>query len=196
MVIVSDGDDVSDLIPSDDPSISLYAMPDSSRARVLGIKKNIGVAFCDTDLVCMFDDDDWSHPTRMEDQVRRVESTGKAVTGYRTMLFTDNKKWWKYIGEPMFGLGTSLCFHKSWWKQVQFEAQHIGTDNTFVNHACGARQFAPADGEGMMVASNHPAITNSKRLQEKERTNCAYMPLDFQPPKGYRYMSDSVSLVT
>lgn len=188
MVIVADGESIADIVPRD-PRITLCVLPDEQRVRVLGIKKNIGVAFAATDLVCMFDDDDWSAPTRVADQVSRIESTGKQVTGYRSMLFTDGKVWWRYNGERMFALGTSLCFYKSWWKDNMFEGTHIGSDNLFVNVAAGCRQLAPAEGEELMVASNHPDITNAQRLQTDKRSNCIYMPVDFKGPAGYKYMS-------
>lgn len=188
MVIVADGEDISDLVPRD-PRFTLCVMPEVDRVRVLGIKKNIAVAFARTDVVCMFDDDDWSAPTRVADQVALLESTGKQVTGYRSMLFTDGKTWWRYTGEHMFALGTSLCFYKSWWSQHMFSPVHIGSDNLFVNEAAGYKQLAPSETQDLMVASNHLEVTNAGRLDSKNRTNCVYFTVDFQGPIGYRYMS-------
>ena len=44
------------------------------------------------DIICHFDDDDLSHPRRIEEQVALLESSGKECVGYNEMLF------WKLTG--------------------------------------------------------------------------------------------------
>src|ERR1039457_5483020 len=41
------------------------------------------------DVIIHFDDDDWSAPTRISDQVKLLVESGKQAVGYREMLFAD-----------------------------------------------------------------------------------------------------------
>jgi glycosyltransferase involved in cell wall biosynthesis len=83
---------VDDLIP---PGVRLIHLPGRP---TIGAKRNIGVEAATGEVVAHFDDDDWSAPGRLEEQVRRLVSSGASVSGFRSMKFTDGLRWWKYEG--------------------------------------------------------------------------------------------------
>ncbi len=67
----------------------------------LGSKRN----FCNENagpLIAHWDDDDWSEPGRLAQQIERLTESGRAMTGYRFMTFTDGVKWWLYQGDPNY----------------------------------------------------------------------------------------------
>jgi hypothetical protein len=113
------------------------------------------------------DDDDFSHPDRLADQVSRLVETGKAVTGYRSMRFTDGRRWWQYTGGPQYALGTSLCFRRDWWQRNPFTDLQIGEDNQFVARARSQGQLITADAGDLMWATIHPSNTSPRQLNGK-----------------------------
>jgi hypothetical protein len=137
--------------------------------RSIGEKRNYGCEHAIGEMVCHWDDDDWSDPRRLTDQVTKLQVfTECAVTGYHSMRFTDGAKWWKYEGTSNYALGTSLCYWRSWWKEHPFEPKNIGEDNTFVAVASAAKQLISDDAdfgtEKMMHATIHPLNTSPRML--------------------------------
>jgi hypothetical protein len=161
LLIVSDGEDMSDLIPSDQRIQHVHL---AARPATAGDKFNRCVELCETEIVCKWDDDDWSAPGRLSEQMARLLVSGKAVTGYNAMLFTDGRQWWKYPGPPNFALGTSLMFTRSWWSGHKFWSVQMGSDMMFQAAASAAKQVASVDAGSMMVASVHTHFHTSMRI--------------------------------
>jgi O-antigen biosynthesis protein len=135
--------------------------------RTLGEKRNHTNSLARGEFIAHWDDDDYSHPDRLTDQVKRLIETGAAVTGYRLMDFTGNGKW-LYRGAPDFVLGTSLMYRRDWWERNQFKAIQVGEDNDFVRRAAASNQLAVADGLGMMIARDHEANTSGRQRNSKQ----------------------------
>jgi O-antigen biosynthesis protein len=134
----------------------------------VGEKRNRCCALAQGEIVCHFDSDDWSHPERIADQVGRLEETGKAVTGYSSILFYDHRvpMWGRYVytDSPPYALGTSLCYLKSWWLDHPFTDSLIGEDNNFIAAANQANQFTSVEGLRMMVARVHESNISPKDI--------------------------------
>jgi len=184
MLIVADGSDVSDLVPDEDSRVTLVTLKDSPAT--LGDKRNVACDLVDTPIIVHWDDDDWSAPGRVSDQVARLQDSGKQVTGYRSMLFTNGAAWWKYEGYPGFAFGTSLCYFRDWWKVHPFPSVNHASDVCFANGALQADQMISVPAHGRMVARDHRAITNQIRLHGRDenqtwrRAARAEAPLAFE----------------
>lgn len=166
------------LIVADKPSdwVAVLAAPlafgagDSIRVietgpQCVGVKRNMGCADALGDVIAHWDDDDYSAPGRLADQVGRLESSGKAVTGYHSMKFTDGRSWWFYPGEPRgFALGTSLCYRRAWWHEHQFQEINCGQDEEFGRAAARAGQLEVAGDLDLMYATIHPGNTSPRAL--------------------------------
>src|SRR5688572_14083799 len=77
LVIIDDSDvDITHLVPSDD-RIRLYR---STQRRSIGAKRNIACSRADGEIICHWDDDDWSAPNRITDQVTRLQESKAALT--------------------------------------------------------------------------------------------------------------------
>lgn len=88
---------------------------------------------CGAQIIAHWDSDDWSYPFRLEDQVKVLEKSGVAATGYSDMVFQDSGKAWLYQnGDPQFCLGTSLCYWRATWANKPFEAINEGEDNRWL----------------------------------------------------------------
>lgn len=138
----------------------------------VGEKRNIGCRLARGGLIAIWDDDDFSAPGRLSQQVKELEITGKAVTGYRMMKFSDGSNWWQFTIGKGFVIGSSLMFKRSWWEEHPFPEIQIGEEAAFCQAAHEAKQLAAVPDLGLMYASIHEGNTSKKDL-----TNPQYRPL-------------------
>ena len=160
LLILADGQDVRDLLP-DDRNIRLIHL---ESVLTIGHKRNFGCERAAGDIVAHWDDDDYSDAGRLADQLQRMDETGKSVTGYHSMRFTDGPNWWQYAGTHDYSLGTSLCYRREWWRAHPFEPIQVGEDNRFVMEAALAGQLATADAGQFMYASIHEGNTSPRTM--------------------------------
>lgn len=156
---MADGECVRDLIPND-PRIRLI---ETDGQPCIGEKRNFACGHARGEILLHWDDDDYSAPVRIADQVQRLNVSGLAVTGYRTMRFTNGYSWWLYEGAAHFALGTSLCYRRTWWESHRFATVHIGEDNLFVNAAAAEKQISVTEAGEMMFATTHPGNTSPRQ---------------------------------
>lgn len=61
----------------------------------IGMLRNSANGFwTEFEIICHWDDDDYSHPRRIEEQVATLEASGKETTGYNEMLFWKTEHKW------------------------------------------------------------------------------------------------------
>jgi hypothetical protein len=124
-----------------------------SRKRTQGQKINPCCRLAKGEVVCHWDDDDWSAPTRMEEQVSRLYDAGVSVTGYDSMLCFDERtgRALEYCGRRGYACGTSLCYTRAYWQKHRFLPIQVGSDNFFVATAESGDQLCTAAGGEQMV---------------------------------------------
>ena len=158
LLILADGEDVRDLVP-DDARIRLIHLEGPIG---IGDKRNFGCLRAAGGAIAHWDDDDHSAPERLADQLRRLAESGKSVTGYRSMRFTDGERWWMYAGAVNYALGTSLFYRTEWWRSNRFASVQVGEDNQFVANASAQRELVTADAGSLMYATIHPGNTSPR----------------------------------
>jgi glycosyltransferase involved in cell wall biosynthesis len=137
--------------------------------RNIGEKRNFGCSRAEGEVICHWDDDDWSAPGRLARQVEMLNESGLLVAGFHSMRFTDGNDWWKYQGRKQYALGTSLCYRREWWQQTPFSLAQIGEDNTMVEAAQRAGQIVSEDAGELMWASIHPGNTSPRMIADNWR---------------------------
>lgn len=162
LLIVMDGEDVSDLLPRDE-RIRLVATTEGLK---VGAKRNIASEYAAGDIIAHWDDDDYSMPERLSAQFESLSASGKAVTGYYAMKFTDGAHWWQYMGAPSFALGTSLCYLRSWWRTHPFADMQVGQDEMFATIAARDKQLAAEGDLELMYATIHPVNTSPRVIND------------------------------
>lgn len=174
LLVLDDGAEGAEALIPDDSRIRYVRC---GRAASLGAKRNLACELARGEYIAHWDDDDWSHPSRLAQQI----AGGPTVTGYRRMLFWDEGKLRArlYTGTPSYALGTSLVYRRDWWKLHPFSGIDIGEDNAFVRAA--RSMLTVQDGYGLMVATTHangtsPRGTGNKRWSEVDR---AAIPEDY-----------------
>jgi glycosyltransferase involved in cell wall biosynthesis len=162
LLILADGQPVADLVPKS-ALIRFSQMPERLD---IGPKRNAGVAMAYGRVIATWDDDDLSAPGRLEDQVFRLVTSGKSVTGYSSMKFTDGVRTWLYKGTPAVGIGSSLVYLRDWALQHPFPDKNVGEDNGFVAAAMAEGQFIAAPAKDFMVATIHPGNTSVREIEK------------------------------
>lgn len=129
----------------------------------VGAKRNVGCDAAGGELIAVWDDDDYSSPGRLSQQVAELQETSKAVTGYRVMKFTDGASWWQFSLPRGFVFGTSLMFTKAWWKEHPFLEINVGEDAGFASDAAEANQLAECPDLNLMYATIHKGNASKRK---------------------------------
>ncbi len=124
------------------PNCDIYMQP-SLNGWTIGAIRNYANAKTGADILIHWDDDDWSHPHRISEQVALLQSSGADAVGYREMLFWKYcKKWsdefgtpgeaWLYTNnDPRYIVGSSLCYWRTAWERQPFKDIMRGEDAEF-----------------------------------------------------------------
>ncbi len=156
---MADGEPVRDLMPND-PRIRLV---ETEGKPAIGEKRNFACERAQGEIILHWDDDDFSAPGRLADQIARLDASGLAVTGYHSMRFIDGAHWWLFQGGLNYAVGTSLCYRRTWWQEHRFPARQVGEDNEFVREAAKAEQIVTADAGELMYATIHAGNTSPRQ---------------------------------
>lgn len=162
LLILADGEDVRDLVP-DDERVRLIHLAEQ---RSIGEKRNFGCSRAAGDVICHWDDDDWSAPGRIARQIEMLNGSGRSVVGFHSMRFTDGDNWWQYTGAKDYSLGTALCYRREWWQSTPFSPANVGEDNTMVYAAQHAGQIFSEDAGELMYATIHPENTSPRMIAD------------------------------
>jgi hypothetical protein len=124
--------------------LRLLTLP-ADPARTIGAMRNYANSLLtDCDIVCHWDDDDWSHPNRISEQVALLLATGDHAVGYNEVLFWDTRPGtqnqtpiddaaWLYSNPNLrYALGTSLCYWRWAWNIWRFQEIQHGEDTEWL----------------------------------------------------------------
>jgi len=175
LVILDNGESVADLIPKDD-HIRYIRMAAKSAT---GQLRNLCCQVARGEFIAHWDDDDWSHPERLAEQVAAIE--GYQATGYNSIYFhaPGTNEVHRYEGAKAYALGTSLFYRRAWWDKTRFPALLVGEDNEFVRRSAGVMKFT--DGSARIVARTHKTNTSPRIARSSEWKKATLSDL----PKGY-----------
>lgn len=132
------------------------------RPMKIGDKRNRCCALAKGSFVAHFDDDDFSAPERLEDQMDRLLATGAQLTGYSSMVIERGRELWMYTGRENFALGTSFLYRREFWERYRFRSLQQGEDSILLGHAQREGVIASAPARHNMLARIHRANTVTK----------------------------------
>jgi glycosyltransferase involved in cell wall biosynthesis len=164
LVILDNGDDETESVVPAHPRIRYYKQP-GQKLNTGEIRNRVN-ELAQGEIVCHWDDDDWSAPNRIETQVARLLSSGKQVTGYHSISYWDTSsnrapedRAHIYQGTASYACGTSQLYFKNWWTQHPFNTKAVGEDSDFSHAAKCSKQLDSVDGRQMIVARAHSDST-------------------------------------
>ena len=157
------GEDLASIC-RDQPHVRFIRYPGE---RDIGPKRNLCCEMALGEIILHWDDDDWSFPNRITEQVDAI-TAGPPVAGYRTIHFYDerNGQAHEYRGGAQYVVGTSLAYRRSWWQEHKFKDLSSGEDNDFRDRARAV--LAAMDGLGKMVAVTHAAGTSPRHINKTQ----------------------------
>ena len=159
LIIADDGpDSVVDLIP-DNHRIRYVRLEGK---RTTGSKRNLCCALARGEFIVHFDDDDWSAPERIADQISKITSAGAQVLTYHNFLYwaVNTRKIYRFRPDPRCPYGATLCYRKTWWEQHRFDDITLGEDTNFGRAAEKVGQFFYAESAELMVVRSHTENTS------------------------------------
>lgn len=148
LLIWDSGQDIVDLEQQEKFGLVSHVLAD--RPRTIGELRNEANSFwTEYPILIHWDDDDWSHPNRISEQVALLQSSGAEAVGYREMLFWREPQaiWhdgaklltarqgeaWLYSNrKPSYALGTSLTYWRTVWQRRPFEPLNDGEDTAWL----------------------------------------------------------------
>ena len=174
------------LLMAQDAKRSFYAQAYDSKwlfvyqrdpgALPVGALRNSANAGCG-EIICHWDDDDWSHPLRIAEQVALLESSGADAVGYDDMIFWDGAEAWQYfIRHPGKALGTSLMYWTKTWERVPFQPFASGEDTDWCGRVKVATASSIVDGVPRMIARIHAGNARNPAYSLAERQKNAALP--------------------
>jgi glycosyltransferase involved in cell wall biosynthesis len=150
----------------EDVVFGFYAFLDVKYIRTtrkpVGALRNEAIKEATGEIICMWDEDDWSATNRIAAQVDRLLQTGKAVTGWHNVFYwgESTDKTFKYLYSPTghkvapYAIGMSHCFRKSWWDKHPYVEQGV-EDRIFSDTAMFLGQLDSCDAGQLYVARAH-----------------------------------------
>lgn len=95
----------------------------ADKRRTIGELRNAANALVTDDIIVHWDDDEWSHPNRIAEQVALLQSSGADCVGYRECLFWRTKmsqSWLYSVPNPAWVIGSSMCYWRRAWRDRVF----------------------------------------------------------------------------
>jgi glycosyltransferase involved in cell wall biosynthesis len=176
LVIVDTGNGSVRDIVSDKPEIRYFEYP---AGMTVGRLRNLCCRLARGEIICHWDDDDWSARDRIADQVARLQSTGAPVTGYNSMAFWDEVHQsvrWFSAGFPGYVLGTSLCYWKTFWQMSPF-GNRMPEDLEFIRPVLN--RVAVSGEHNHMVGRIHAMHQTSSKQNLKRTVSRNVLPAAF-----------------
>jgi glycosyltransferase involved in cell wall biosynthesis len=161
LIVVDDGEDaIGDLLWSLPGRVTYRHI---GRGKTVSEKVNLACELAKGDIIATWDDDDWSAPGRLTDQVTRLLESGRVLTGYYTMLYWDGQKAWRYLGNSDYATGLSQVYHKDFWAAHRLQAKNVAYDNDLWRDARQSGQCIAVEGNPpLMVGRIHPLNVSPK----------------------------------
>jgi glycosyltransferase involved in cell wall biosynthesis len=152
-------------------------------SRNIGQKRNIACVAAAGEYIIHWDDDDWSAPERIATQVEHIEKSGKAVSGFRSVLFvTPDRQAYRYTSKQVYVVGSTLIYRRDWWVTHRFKPIVVEEDNAFGRVAREADQLDAVRGnQTLLVARIHDGNTDKKthKLASYDRVPSSEIPEGF-----------------
>ena len=180
LLVIDDGeDDISDLIPADDPRIRYLRL---GGPMTLGAKRNLCCEEATGDILVHWDDDDWMADRRLSYQVGQLTAAGVEVCGLDRLYFCEPATLlcWQYVyqGKKPWVAGGTLCFTKAFWRNHAFPELAAGEDTRFL------WQHRPKDLLRLDDPSFYCAVIHADNTSSKPIPSAPRQPREFSEMRG------------
>lgn len=157
LLILDDGlDEILDLVPKD-PRIHYHS--GAPTPQTLGAKLNVLATIAHGEILCNWDDDDWSSPSRLAHQLETLTASGRAVTGFHMFYYWDMTRSCCHLFRNYSNIpsapGSSEMYTKAWALENPMPDITLPVDRPFIENATAKNQLTTEDGTPYLVARYH-----------------------------------------
>lgn len=130
-----------------------------------GAIRNLACSMAKGQYICHWDDDDYSHPKRIAEQIKLLMGMCVSVVGYNEMYFIDedDREAWLYRNPELYALGTSLLYSRDYWRAGKFPDKDVAEDSSFIERAQWKRGMACRVAGDRLIARVHSENTCDKK---------------------------------
>lgn len=158
----------------------------ASGATIPALRNTANMSAGKRDIFAHWDDDDYSHPNRIAEQVALLQASGAECVGYREMLFWRERERnaipdpnqpsahvhieypgeaWLYSNpDPTYCLGTSLCYWRSVWERRPFPERNGPNPRTRGEDREWLREVKSVGYSFLVLASDEAGNVTSPRM--------------------------------
>jgi glycosyltransferase involved in cell wall biosynthesis len=147
----------------------------------IGAKRNAVNELTLGSIICNWDDDDWSGPSRVATQVERIRTSGKAFSGLDDLYFLERDGTACKMERCHGGAGTTQCYTRAFWEAHQFPDIPSTEDVHFCQSAEAEEQVDLISGLGLVVVHRH-ALNIWDELNKLDRLRCSSVSVGDLPP--------------
>lgn len=189
-------------LPYGERLVTSMWVPDQA-GKTIGFLRNgairSAIGWLNFDVIVTMDDDDWSHPNRIAEQVKLLEESGAEAVGYHEMIFwrTPQAEAWLWSHRPPYAAGTSLCYWRRTWERRPFPDEPKAPGSSGEDHlwqkgvALVSESSVKLDGP-RMIAAIHPG--NSSKSYDIETLVARGAKEWIRVPKWDQYCGEAMEL--
>lgn len=201
LLVVETGE-AFNFIPSTEPEHYRRLRQDQVGQVSIGMMRNVAINFTPelptaSEIILHWDDDDWSHPNRISEQVALLQASGADAVGYREVLFwrdamttsmaeaashnaSTNPQGEAYLytnNDSRYAIGSSLCYWRKAWEARPFEDVAREEDGRWVKGVKCVGRSALVGGKGSgFVGAGQPA--EPRMICRIHAGNAKHYPID------------------
>jgi hypothetical protein len=179
-LIVLDTGEGSERLKDTDDEVKTMWLPEL-RGRTIGALRNYVPGHLETpDVYLHWDDDDYSHPNRIAEQVALLQSSGAEVVGYNELLFERFGEAWLFSRTSgSYAVGASLCYWRKTWEKRKFRDISQSEDWHFIQelNVCAV---------SAQVRASNRAPVEPRLIQRIHGRNSSNSYAELKPPSWKR----------
>jgi glycosyltransferase involved in cell wall biosynthesis len=149
----------------DDPRIRCHLLPSGS-SLTFGETRNLSVEIARGEFFCVWDDDDWYHPERIDSQVRAVTKYHKAASMLTNLVILDTATGDAYLSQTRLWEGSLICRRSTLSDDRRYEAVNLVEDSRFVNSLIQDGLVYPLIAPNLYVYELHDRNNSGGKLRE------------------------------
>jgi glycosyltransferase involved in cell wall biosynthesis len=147
--------------------VKYYSLEDKTRFFKLGGMRNYSIAQSSGELFCIWDDDDWHHPMRLEKMVQGILEGKKSGTILPYCLLFDKVNGDVYLSPPTFMHPSSIMVRRDLMGQQDFYKNENHEDLYFRNTLVGKGALYPVVAPQLYIYVYHAAnLCNSEHFNK------------------------------
>ena len=130
----------------------------------LGEKRNLSIRLCRGEYFCLWDDDDWYHPERIQVQLAALSRYHKLACLLTHLLLFDVETEQAYLSQTRLWEGSLLCRTSVVSDALRYESASLVEDSAFVNALIASNLVYPLSAANLYVYERHHSNTSGKKL--------------------------------